>query len=121
MAAGLATLSGLDEHVWGSLEATATSLTRILDREAEANGIPIRTASLGGMFGFHFSDRAVVDWTSASQSDQARFAQFFHAMLREGVYLAPSAFEAGFVSAAHAAPELERFETAVHSAMASLK
>jgi len=56
---------------------------------------------VGSMFTFFFTDQPVTDWESAARSDKARFGKFFHFMLEKGVYLAPSQFEAGFVSAAH--------------------
>jgi glutamate-1-semialdehyde 2,1-aminomutase len=69
------------------------------------------------MFGFFFSDSPVTDWASASRSDRERFARFFRAMLERGVYLAPSAFEAGFVSTAHGPAELDQFRAAAAHAM----
>jgi glutamate-1-semialdehyde 2,1-aminomutase len=70
------------------------------------------------MFGFFFADGPVRAWPDAERSDRARFRAFFHAMLGEGIYLAPSPFEAGFVSLAHGDAELAAFGRAVRSALA---
>ena len=120
MAAGLATLACLDADVWARLEATSEEIAGILRRAAAGFGIPIQASVVGGMFGFFFSARPVSDWEGAAECDRERFAAFFHAMLREGVYLAPSPFEAGFVSTAHGAHELEHFEAAAQAAMGDL-
>ena len=61
---------------------------------------------VGSMFTFFFTSDPVTDWDSAKKSDTARFAKFFHFMLEHGVYLAPSQFEAGFVSAAHSEDDI---------------
>jgi glutamate-1-semialdehyde 2,1-aminomutase len=69
---------------------------------AHQAGIPFAVNAVGGMFGLFFTDRASVNGLAdVMASDVERFRRFFHAMLEEGVYLAPSAFEAGFVSASH--------------------
>ena len=59
------------------------------------------------MFTFFFTDRPVTDWESAKQCDTARFGKFFHFLLERGVYIAPSQFEAGFVSAAHSPEDIQ--------------
>jgi len=63
---------------------------------------------VGSMFTFFFTPEPVYDYDSAKKSDSARFRQFFHHMLDRGIYLAPSQFEAGFVSSAHSAEDIER-------------
>jgi glutamate-1-semialdehyde 2,1-aminomutase len=69
---------------------------------ANARGIPLTTNEVGGMFGFFFSEEdRISNFAQASRCDTERFKKFFHAMLAHGVYLAPSAFEAGFVSITH--------------------
>ena len=118
MRAGLATLECLEDGaVWERLERTARRLTEILSEESDRVGVSIQTAAVGGMFGFFFAEGSVADWSGAAASDRGRFRRFFHAMLREGVYLAPSPFEAGFVSTVHGDAELEMFATAVGVAM----
>jgi glutamate-1-semialdehyde 2,1-aminomutase len=61
---------------------------------------------VGSMFTFFFNESPVTDWDSAKRSDTARFAKFFHFMLEHGVYLAPSQYEAGFISAAHSEEDI---------------
>jgi glutamate-1-semialdehyde 2,1-aminomutase len=117
MAAGLATLSALDADAWAHLEQASDSVVGILRREAEVAGVPIQATSVGGMFGFFFSEEPVSNWNDASEVDRDRFSRFFHGMLDQGIYLAPSPFEAGFVSTFHATAELEAFEAAVRAAM----
>jgi glutamate-1-semialdehyde 2,1-aminomutase len=73
------------------------------------------------MFGIYFRETAPVNYAEVMQCDKDRFNQFFHAMLAEGIYLAPSAFEAGFVSAAHGPAELEKTIRAAGKVFASLK
>ncbi|HXH02279.1 MAG TPA: glutamate-1-semialdehyde 2,1-aminomutase, partial [Candidatus Competibacteraceae bacterium] len=107
MAAGLATLALLDEPGFHErLAATTDELVRGLTAAAAAAGIPFTTNHVCGMFGLFFSDRPVRSYADATGCDIERFKRFFHGMLAEGVYLAPSAFEAGFVSSAHGAAEI---------------
>jgi len=121
MAAGLATLRQLDAEAWRKLESSAEEIVHILREEAASAGVPLQAEVVGGMFGFFFAERPVQDWTGAAASDRERFAKFFHAMLSGGVYLAPSAFEAGFVSTVHDADELERFRVATRTAMSAIR
>jgi glutamate-1-semialdehyde 2,1-aminomutase len=109
MAAGLATLDLVAEPgFFERLGATTARLTAGLRERAKAAGIPMVTNQVGGMFGLFFTDRpAVASFADVMACDVARFQRFFHGMLAEGVYLAPSAFEAGFVSSAHGEAELE--------------
>jgi glutamate-1-semialdehyde 2,1-aminomutase len=109
MVAGLATLGLLlaeNTAVWQHFDTLGTALLDGLHHAATQTGIPLQTARLGSMFGFFFSDAPVTNWATASQADTARFAQFFHGMLAQGVYFAPSQFEAGFLSLAHGAEEI---------------
>jgi glutamate-1-semialdehyde 2,1-aminomutase len=121
MHAGLATLRELAKPgVEGSLERNAAALADALRDAAARHGIPLQAASVGSMFGFFFSDRPVTDWDSAASSDRDRFARFFRGMLERGVYLAPSAFEAAFVSTAHGPGEIAAFASAALDAMGDL-
>jgi len=103
MAAGLKTLELIS--VAGFFENLSTSTNQLLQGlqlAADAAGIAFSTNQAGGMFGLFFSAEKQIDsFAKVMQCNQDRFKRFFHAMLAEGVYLAPSAFEAGFVSAAH--------------------
>ncbi len=102
VAAGLATLEALEEEgVYETLAARSTALAAGLAELAANTGVPMTTRSIGGMFGFFFHPGPVEDFKQAQQSDAAAFRRFFAAMLEEGVYLAPSPYEAGFVSLAH--------------------
>ncbi len=103
MAAGLATLRLVQEQgFYENLGNTAERLTAGMVERARAAGIDLSANHVGGMFGLFFSDQnPVSNFSQVMACDQDRFVRFFHGMLREGVYLAPSAFETGFVSSAH--------------------
>jgi glutamate-1-semialdehyde 2,1-aminomutase len=103
MAAGLATLEGLEAPGFHArLESATDRLMAGLSAAAARAGIPLATNHVCGMFGFFFTRAArVTSYAEATACDVERFKRFFHGMLAEGVYLAPSAFEAGFISAAH--------------------
>ena len=108
VAAGLATLklvqqTGFQER----LEATTRSLVEGLAAEARKARVGFSAQSIGSMFGVYFREAAPRSFAEVMQCDRERFNRFFHAMLERGVYLAPSAYEAGFVSAAHGADEIE--------------
>jgi glutamate-1-semialdehyde 2,1-aminomutase len=109
MAAGLATLALVMEP--GFYETLAARTQNLCDglREAAADaGIGLTTNNVGGMFGLFFTDDdAVTDFAGVGRCDVARFKTFFHGMLGEGVYLAPSAYEAGFVSGAHGCEDID--------------
>ncbi|WP_147693158.1 glutamate-1-semialdehyde 2,1-aminomutase [Vogesella mureinivorans] len=102
VAAGLATLRLIQQPGFhDTLGQRSARLAAGLADAARAAGVPMTTDSVGGMFGFYFSDRVPTSYAEATQCDIPRFKAFFHAMLEEGVYLAPSAYEAGFTSIAH--------------------
>lgn len=108
MAAGLATLELIDAPgFYESLGARTTELTEGLAAAATEADIPLAVEHAGGMFGFVFTDDAPVrSYRQVAAADVPRFRRFFHGMLAAGIYLAPSAFEAGFVSAAHGDGEI---------------
>ncbi len=110
MAAGLATLRELGEPAFfESLGERTRQLVDGIAAEAESANIPVAVESRGGMFGLVFTaDGPVRSFGQVAAADIDRFRKFFHGMLEEGVYLAPSAFEAGFVSAAHGDDEITR-------------
>jgi len=117
--AGLATLKRvLAPGFFERLAATTVAVTEGLVREARVAGVPFSAASLGGMFGIFFRSTAPSTFAEVMASDKEAFNRFFHAMLRRGVYLAPSAFEAGFVSAAHGPAEIEATLAAAREAFA---
>lgn len=106
--AGLATLKRvLAPGFFDTLGKTTTTVVEGLVREAGLAGIPFCATSLGGMFGLYFRATVPTTFAEVMTSDKEAFNRFFHAMLRRGVYLAPSSFEAGFVSAAHGPAEIE--------------
>ena len=107
-AAGLATLARVQEPgFYERLEATAAALTAGLQKAADAAGVPFSTVHVGGMFGFFLRTSPPQDLAEAQQADVARFGRLFRALLGEGLNFAPSAFEAGFVTAAHDAATIE--------------
>jgi glutamate-1-semialdehyde 2,1-aminomutase len=109
MAAGLATLEATAAPgFYASLAAKTTRLVSGLEQAARESGVPFCTNHVCGMFGLFFTDQGPVQsYAQATACDVEAFRRFFHAMLAEGVYLAPSAFEAGFVSIAHGDAELD--------------
>jgi glutamate-1-semialdehyde 2,1-aminomutase len=108
VAAGLATLRLLQAPgVYRELGARTEALTRGLAEVAQDAGVEFCTQAVGGMFGFFFHPGPVHSYEDAKKSHEARFRKFFGSMLEQGVYLAPSRFEAGFVSLAHRAADLD--------------
>jgi glutamate-1-semialdehyde 2,1-aminomutase len=109
VAAGLATLKLIDaEGFFDRLAATTRTLTEGLAAAARECGIAFSAQAVGGMFGIYFRANPPQSYAEVMQCDAPAFNRFFHAMLEQGVYFAPSAFEAGFVSAAHGAAEIEQ-------------
>src|SRR6185312_154741 len=113
MTAGLATLHALLEP--GVFDAMARMTARLavgIEDAARSAGVPLQVGQVGSMFGAYFlkaPDVAITDYHSAkAYADTDRYARYFHAMLDRGVYLAPSQYEAGFLSAAHTAADIER-------------
>jgi len=108
VAAGLATLKLVEEKDFQrKIEATTKSLVDGLVAEAAKAGVVFSAQSVGSMFGLYFRAVPPSSFAEVMQCDKAGFNKFFHAMLGRGVYLAPSAYEAGFVSAAHGAAEID--------------
>jgi glutamate-1-semialdehyde 2,1-aminomutase len=122
VSAGLATLRRvLAPGFFDRLGQTTQALVHGLESEARSAGVPFSGACLGGMFGLFFRAGAPSSFAQVMQCDRDAFNRFFHAMLARGVYLAPSAFEAGFVSAAHGVPELDATLAAARAAFAEAK
>ena len=108
VAAGLATLKLVEQEGFQErVESTTRLLVEGLAAEAKKAGVAFAAQSIGSMFGLYFRASPPRDFAEVMQCDKARFNRFFHAMLQRGVYLAPSAYEAGFVSAAHGSAEIE--------------
>jgi glutamate-1-semialdehyde 2,1-aminomutase len=109
VAAGLATLKLVQAAgFYENLTARTKQLVDALVGAAKAQGVAFSAQNVGGMFGVYFSERCPTSYAEVMQSDKDAFNRFFHHMLEQGVYLAPSAFEAGFVSAAHGEAEIEK-------------
>jgi glutamate-1-semialdehyde 2,1-aminomutase len=109
VAAGIATLRLLQEPgVYERLEEMSQRLYDGLQAAAQRAGVPVYMTRIGSMFCPFFTARPVTDYASARAADTARFQRFFHSMLEAGVYLAPSQFEAGFVSTAHTERDIDR-------------
>lgn len=107
VAAGLTTLKLVQETgFYDRLTAKTKQFVEGLSAIAREKGVRFSAQSVGGMFGLYFSEHCPTSYAEVMQSDKEAFNHFFHAMLDEGVYLAPSAFEAGFVSAAHGEKEI---------------
>lgn len=122
VAAGLATLHLVSEAgFFDRLGATTRALVDGMVAEARRHGIAFSADALGGMFGVFFRNQAPASYAQVMQSDREAFNRFFHHMLELGVYLAPSAFEAGFVSAAHGEEEIRRTVEAAGVAFQRMK
>jgi len=122
MAAGLATLKLVQvPGFYDRLAATTRALCDGLARAAQERGIPFSAASVGGMFGIFFRATPPASFAEAMQCDTETFNRFFHAMLAAGIYLAPSAYEAGFVSSAHGDAEIGRTIGAAKKVFAGLR
>ncbi|HJU50381.1 MAG TPA: glutamate-1-semialdehyde 2,1-aminomutase [Pseudogulbenkiania sp.] len=121
VAAGLTTLKLIQEPGFHyTLSARSARLAAGLAEAARDAGVAMSTDSVGGMFGFYFSETVPTSYAEATRCDIARFKAFFHAMLDEGVYLAPSAYEAGFISIAHSDALIDDTIAAARRALARL-
>jgi glutamate-1-semialdehyde 2,1-aminomutase len=121
MAAGLCTLRRLREKsVYEKLDQSGERLCKGLAEAAREAGIQTVTNRVGSMWTSFFTGEPVTDWTSASKSDRVLYGKFFHAMLAEGVYLAPSQFEAGFISIPHTDGLLDRTIEAARKAFRAI-
>ncbi len=122
VAAGLATLKLVQApRFYEVLEETTRLLVDGLLQEARKAGVTFSAQSIGSMFGLYFRASPPTSFAEVMQSDRERFNRFFHAMLGRGVYLAPSAYEAGFVSAAHTRAEVDETLAAARAAFKALK
>ncbi|MBI1840589.1 MAG: aminotransferase class III-fold pyridoxal phosphate-dependent enzyme, partial [Verrucomicrobia bacterium] len=121
MAAGLAALEELGQGEWyPKLEARGAQLEEGMRQAAERAGVPATFNRIGSMFCGYFTEGPVWSLADAMRSDRDRFAKYFHGMLAEGIYLAPSQFEAGFISAAHTAEDIEATVAAAAGVMKRL-
>jgi glutamate-1-semialdehyde 2,1-aminomutase len=122
MAAGLKTLELISKAgFYEDLTAKTTQLLQGLEQKARQANIPLTTNQVGGMFGIFFTNQKVTSYQQATQCNVDRFKEFFHKMLDNGVYLAPSAYEAGFVSAAHSSQDIEETINIASEVFSTLK
>ncbi len=122
MAAGFATLSEIEKpNFYDELTANTEHLVEGMLTRAKAFDIPMSANTVGGMFGFFFTEEEqVTRFKQVTECNVERFKKFFHAMLEEGIYLAPSAFEAGFVSAAHGHRDIKRTLVSAENVLSKL-
>ena len=122
MAAGLAALTQLqDRGLYTLMEARVTALVNGFKQAADEAGIALTVNHVGGMFGFFFTDADTVSsFAQATQCNMEQFKAFYHEMLQRGIYLAPSAFEAGFMSMAHSESDIEETIQAARQAFAAI-
>jgi glutamate-1-semialdehyde 2,1-aminomutase len=121
-ACGLATLREIQKPgYFDALSARTQSLVSGLVGAAKDAGVPLVGDSEGGMFGFFFADALPQNQATVMATDKARFNRFFHGMLDGGVYLAPALYEAGFVSSAHSAADVDATVNAAKTAFAALR
>ncbi len=123
MAAGLATVSYLQEHaneVYPQLEATSKAVAEGVAAEAARAGIPLTTNRVGSMWTWFFTAGPVTNYEQAARSDTAAFGRFHRAMLDRGIWLPPSQFEAAFISTAHGEAEVRATIAAAREAIQSI-
>ena len=120
MAAGLASLRLLSPQTYQRLDEAGAMLEKGMREIAARAKVPVTFNRVGSMFCGYFTQGPVWNLEDALRSDRARFAKFFHGLLQEGVYLAPSQFEAGFISTTHGSDEIEQTLRAVEKVMATL-
>ena len=121
MTAGIATLNILKEPgTWSRLEERAAALAAGIRSAAQQAGVPIQQTRAGTMFTTFFTDQEPLDWQSVKTCDTERYGRFFRRLLESGVYLAPSQFEAGFLSTAHGDEEIENTVLAFREAFQGL-
>ena len=122
MTAGIETLKLLSrDGVYGKLEKSAALLEKKLVGAARKAGVQTRFYRAGTMFCTYFTDRDVIDYASAKTADTAKFSMFFSGMLKRGIYIAPSQFEAGFISTAHTENDIEKTAKAAYESFKEIR
>ena len=121
MTGGLATLTILGQDgVWDKMESAVTKLTGGIAKAAQKAGIPITQTSVGTMFSTFFTDNNVINWPTVKTCDTELFGRYFQELLNNGVYVAPSQFEAGFMSTAHDQEAIDKTIWAAEEAFSKL-
>jgi glutamate-1-semialdehyde 2,1-aminomutase len=122
VAAGLKTLELVAKPgFFDALTASTAAMVAGVIAAANSAGIPMSGANLGGMFGLYFREKLPTNYAEVMEADRDRFNVYFHGMLSRGIYLAPSAFEAGFVSAMHSAKDIDATISAAREVFKTLK
>ena len=122
MAAGIATLTQLkDPGFYDTMDVKANRLATGLERAAENAGIPANVDRVGSMLGLFFTDQRVLNFDDAKSCDLEMFSSYYRGMLEEGIYLAPSQFEALFISSAHDTEHIDETIMAAEKVMDRLK
>jgi glutamate-1-semialdehyde 2,1-aminomutase len=122
MAAGIATLKMIkaDPQLYDRIQTIGRSLVRgLVDAADAAAAVPMSAAAIGGLAGFFFADDEVTNYEEAKATDPQTYARFFRGMLREGIYLPPSRFEALFISTAHTPEQVDRVVEAAHKVLSA--
>ena len=119
--AGLKTLEILQKEDYSALAKSTKTLCDGLEAAAEKHGIPFQTDYEGGMFGFFFHPSPISNFEEATQANQDHFKQFFWGMMDKGIYLAPSAFEAGFVGFSHTSDDINKTIEAADQVFGQIK
>ncbi len=120
MAAGLASLKLLNRETYKQLESSGEALEKGLREIATLAKVPVTVNRVGSMICAYFTSGSVWNLEDAMRSDRVRFAKFFHGLLEEGIYVAPSQFEAGFISTAHGGVEIDLTLRAIEKVMSKL-
>lgn len=121
VSAGIATLTALKARgIYKKLEEKSAAMAKGMGEAAKKASVPFRQTRVGSMLGGFFTSGPVVDWNTAKQSDTKRYGIFFHMMLEQCVYFAPSQFEAAFLSTAHTSADIEKTIRAAHAAFKTL-
>jgi glutamate-1-semialdehyde 2,1-aminomutase len=121
VSAGLATLKTLKaKGVYKKLDEQSAALAEGIGEAAKKAGVPLTQTRVGSMLTAFFTPGPVMDWNTAKQSDTKRYGQFFHHMLEQGIYLAPSQFEAAFLSTAHTSRDIDQTVKAAATAFKKL-
>ena len=122
MKAGITTLKKwLSPGHFDYVQKTTSKVAEFMQAEANKAGIPFISDSCGTMFGFFFREKPVLNFSEAQDCNQELFKKFFHLLLEQGVYIAPSSFEAGFVSLAHTGEVMDKAHLAIKFAFNGLK
>jgi glutamate-1-semialdehyde 2,1-aminomutase len=122
MTAGIETLIQLEQPgLWDAIQAQASALAAGYRAAAQSAGVAVCVQQVGTMLTVFFTGQAVTNWRDAKQADTRHYAAFFHAMLDQGVYLAPSQYEAAFLSSAHTSREVEETLVVAERAFSAIK